>query len=171
MLSSRYQPADGFSFSLFFFHLVFTSHSVEWDVKPTLQKKRLRLRKVKELAQFAKSQSEELGLKSMTTVLIPLSSAVTRRLWTQPGANKKSTGEGRERERKKKEPGRLGRHQMRAPVTTSCSHSQPLPQHPDQTTTRLTFCSVSIPFRLQMFINTCRNVISPGKIHTPGNGC
>ena len=111
-------------------HLVFTS-LCGVDVKPTLQKKRLRLRKVKELAQFAKSQSEELGLKSITTgVLIPLlccnSLPLGPCLDAQPGANKKSTGEGRERKRKKKEPGRLGRHQIRAPVTTSCSHSQPL---------------------------------------------
>lgn len=110
-------------------HLVFTSLCAV-DVKPTLQKKRLRLRKVKELAQFAKSQSEELGLKSVATrVLIPVfccnSLPLGPYLDAQLGANKKSTGEGRERERKKKEPGRLGRHQIRALVTTSGSHSQP----------------------------------------------
>ena len=77
------------------------------DVKPTLQKKRLRLRKVKELAPFAKNQSKELGLKSITTrVLIPLFFCCN----TLPlgpcldallGANKKSTRDGRERERKR----------------------------------------------------------------------
>ena len=87
-------------------HLVFTS-LCGVDVKPTLQKKRLRLRKVKELAQFAISRSEELGLKFVTTgVLIPLfccnSLPLGPCLDAQLGANKKSTGEGRERERERK---------------------------------------------------------------------
>lgn len=96
----------------------------------------------------------------MTTGVLIHSSAVTLAASGCPAGGQQRVQEGRERERKKKGAWQARTSPDEGSVTTSCSHSQPLLQHPDQTTTRLTFCSVSIPFRLQMFINTCCNVIS-----------
>lgn len=68
---------------------------------------------------------------------------------------------GKERDQKER-----GARQMEKPPDGSSCHRfqlitvSPFSVSPDQTTTRLTFRSVSSLLRLQMFINTCCNVIS-----------
>lgn len=65
-----------------------------------------------------------------------------------------------ERDRKRKGSGGLRSHQIGALSPPPVDTASPFSASPDQTTTRLTFCSVSTPLQLQMFINTRCNVIS-----------
>lgn len=132
------------------------------DVKPGLQKRRLRLSEVKGQAQGAKNIQIELGLESVTGIQAPhlfcyntlplgpcLDFLLRAKAW--------SIGEERDKERGKqaKKLPDWGPHYHLLFITVS-----PFSACPDQATKRLTFCSVSTVLQLQMFINTCYNVIS-----------